>query len=771
MGIAEDSLCQICFAAEGTLWHRHLECEATESHRRQVCVKCFEKWTSSVGIVAVERCLLPHPLQGIPPPLRAGGVEWVRPEAFSVLTGRCYSDGSGLYGKYGRDALRAGWAFGKIDQQGRILVGAYGPVTGEQETGVAEMLAAAALLAHARPPIVVVTDYLPLVEGVELGEAICVARRRFAAAWRALWFRINEIGLGDLGVSFQWTRGHQTISRLVYGSDEWLDAKGNHAIDELAKKGARQHPVDEEAFGRCDTLREGMRSLAGWVGEVGVLVDRLGRDVAGPDPDRAASKRDAARDQRRAAAAKKAHDVRIITNSRGKERLVCQLCGMSGAKEAGRQSPLKRTGCPGAPTAISTAHDSHQLWVLRPYVFCGACGAHATGRGVKLKRACKGRPSGDSARHRRDRLVGGRHPITGKDLGDPVRWRGHGASEAVSIFGNQVDLVGQRVEWAREDEEEQCEEAAASVAEARPRWQLRGKRPAEELYVPPRERAAVVAGPLLRWDVVEQQGRDEAAADRSLQLTIETLRGASFEDINPPTRRRGRVDLTGATFVSAGSGFGAGREPNEMSLSQERLRSSVTDRLDDGARGGELMEAVREAQSQSQHVRALQRAGSGSEDDADLEEESSPDGLEPSLEGFRQAVVGILTEGLRGGVLREVVREALGRRQRVAADAGAWSASEEDEALGRAAAPGGGEADASSDEDAAIHQAVEAVVRRSGARTITLGRGSSATPASQPRWLAAWQARRAAREAEDEVHRAMAEVYRAGAQGQFRRWL
>jgi len=353
-----------------------------------------------------------------------------------------------------------------------------------------------------------------------------------------------------------------------------------------------------------------------------------------------------------------------------------------------------------------------------------------------------------------------------------VRWKGHEASEAVSIFGRQVDLVGQKVEWACEEEEEQLEGAAAAgVAEVRPRWQLRGKRPAAELYVPPRERAAVGAGPLLRWDVIEQQGRVEAAADRSLQLRIETLRGASFDDINPPARRRGRVDLTGATIVSAGSGFGAGGVPNDTGLSQERLRSTVAGMLDVGLRGGELREAAREAQSRSQHAMTGQYAGSVSEAEVDLDGESSPEGLEPSLEGFRQAVAGILTEGLRGGVLREVVREARSREQRVAVDAGVWSASEEDEALGRASAPGGGEADASSDEDAAIHQAVEAVVRRSGARTITLGRGSRAAPASQPRWLAAWQARRAAREAEDEVHRAMAEVYRAGAQGQFRRWL
>ena len=80
------------------------------------------------------------------------------------------------------------------------------------------------------------------------------------------------------------------------------------------------------------------------------------------------------------------------------------------------------------------------------------------------------------------------------------------------------------------------------------------------------------------------------------------------------------------------------------------------------------------------------------------------------------------------------------------------------------------EADASSEEDAAIHQAVGALVRQRGPRTVVLGGASSAAPANQPRWLAAWQARRAAREAEDAVHREMAAVYRAGAQGQFRRW-
>jgi len=148
-------------------------------------------------------------------------------------------------------------------------------------------------------------------------------------------------------------------------------------------------------------------------------------------------------------------------------------------------------------------------------------------------------------------------------------------------------------------------------------------------------------------------------------------------------------------------------------------------------------------------------------------------GDDTGLEDLRRQVAGLLAEGLCGGALREAVQEAcrLGQPAPTAAEAGAWSDSEEDEALGRAAAPTEGDEEASSEEDAAIHRAVGALVRRREPRTVVLGGERVAAPANQPRWLAAWQARRAAREAEDAVHREMAEVYRAGAQGQFRRWV
>ena len=197
-----------------------------------------------------------------------------------------------------------------------------------------------------------------------------------------------------------------------------------------------------------------------------------------------------------------------------------------------------------------------------------------------------------------------------------------------------------------------------------------------------------------------------------MRLRMDFLRGESFENITPPVRTRGRVDLSGATFVTATSHLGAGQgEP---------------------------------------------------QDDGDFE-------------GLRQLVAGLLLEGLRGGALREAAQAACrAGPQAVTEDAAAWSASEEDEVLGRTIVPGrtdeGGEGSASSEDDAAIHQAAEALVRRRGPQTVVLGGGQTVAPTNQPRWLAAWHARRAAREAEDAVHREMAEVYRAGAQGQFRRW-
>ena len=67
-------------------------------------------------------------------------------------------------------------------------------------------------------------------------------------------------------------------------------------------------------------------------------------------------------------------------------------------------------------------------------------------------------------------------------------------------FGRDVDLVGPGVEWPREAEEPVVGEEHCV---ARPRWQIRGKRPAATLFTPPSERVAPCRGPELRWDVIE----------------------------------------------------------------------------------------------------------------------------------------------------------------------------------------------------------------------------------------------------------------------------
>jgi len=338
------------------------------------------------------------------------------------LSGTIYVDGSALQAALGPNQTRAGWAAVTLDRMGAVRACILGPVDGQQESGVAEITAATQALRHCRPPVTIVTDYEPLIQGIKAGAETCRARKKYGAAWKKFWAALEDVGLGEGGARFRWVPSHRKERFFPHGSDDWFDVRGNGTADTKAKKAARLHPQDDGIIERAQQLYGAMRALLCWIGEAAAIVAAGPRDVIGPQPGRGPNRaRDSAGEQARSAATRRKHEPALLQVAGSKvERWICLHCGVSAASAIGKQSPLRKTGCSGAPAAIRKAHKSHSLWLMRPFVFCARCGAHAVARACKLAGECRGHPANATAEQRKARLLEGKHPISGKVVGTPV---------------------------------------------------------------------------------------------------------------------------------------------------------------------------------------------------------------------------------------------------------------------------------------------------------------------------------------------------------------
>ena len=108
-------------------------------------------------------------------------------------------------------------------------------------------VAAVMALRHCCPPVVLVSDCMPLVSGIDEGRGACLARGRFRGPWEALWGLIDDIGVGPTGVSARWVPSHRSSSRFPFLSDDWIDARGNQLVNLAAKRGAAMHPWGDDA--------------------------------------------------------------------------------------------------------------------------------------------------------------------------------------------------------------------------------------------------------------------------------------------------------------------------------------------------------------------------------------------------------------------------------------------------------------------------------------------------------------------------------------------
>ena len=85
-----------------------------------------------------------------------------------------------------------------------------------------------------------------------------------------------------------------------------------------------------------------------------------------------------------------------------------------------RRLVVKGPQPPGYPPWRHGQRGEHVLWQTGEYRWCMACGAHCSQRAVKVAGDCLGAPASVAARHRRNRLARGCHPLMASMwLGEP----------------------------------------------------------------------------------------------------------------------------------------------------------------------------------------------------------------------------------------------------------------------------------------------------------------------------------------------------------------
>ena len=136
-------------------------------------------------VALFERALYPDLRSRAPKPSAELHIKWKLRPPDGLFQGRCCIDGAGL-DPQDLVLCRAGWAICQIDRVGNVVGEACGNVPGPlQHSGLGELYACLMLLETCMPPLVVVTDYKDLIDGVAEGRKACTAaHKKGADVWR-----------------------------------------------------------------------------------------------------------------------------------------------------------------------------------------------------------------------------------------------------------------------------------------------------------------------------------------------------------------------------------------------------------------------------------------------------------------------------------------------------------------------------------------------------------------------------------------------------------
>ena len=102
------------------------------------------------------------------------------------------------------------------------------------------MAAALFALRNLTPPAIIWTDHKAIVTGIARGKAWCQSAKRASSdLWRDIWHKLEDIGIGEAGVTVKHTKAHRSDAGIQeLPADQRRIAQANKVADASAKEAA-----------------------------------------------------------------------------------------------------------------------------------------------------------------------------------------------------------------------------------------------------------------------------------------------------------------------------------------------------------------------------------------------------------------------------------------------------------------------------------------------------------------------------------------------------
>ena len=430
--LAIDDCCQWCGQEVGTYFHRHWCCDGSRNFRLQyglpgaLCDAVAGCSGDTEEMALFERALYPDMRGRAPPPLVEVIVVWKVLPTHGVLTGRCCIDGAGLRPQ-DVQLCRAGWAINQIDRFGEVVAEAHGPLPGLiQHSGLGELFAFLMLLRLCMPPLVVVTDYQGVIDGVLEGRHSCTAaNRKGADVWSLIWDKLEDIGV-EL-IEFVKISSHKSRASVLDGTAgctlaDWL---GNRSVDTAAKEGARLHPVHPDMDMWLRNAHVLTAAVARWIGTLAAHLVSIGSPDIQEAP--AVARRRVLDLYGKVSRHQSLELIDIPMRREGDvytelglwqpRVLHCEAKNLAGAAAGLGQAERPTQSARPVPLA---QYPSHEMRTAGAVVFCRNCGGYTSKRrSTLLDGECHGPAQVSNMAVKR--LREGRHPVTNAFLGEVRR--------------------------------------------------------------------------------------------------------------------------------------------------------------------------------------------------------------------------------------------------------------------------------------------------------------------------------------------------------------
>jgi hypothetical protein len=361
--------------------------------------------------------LVPEPFVASPMPLSVFSVEWDVPEGQDPNFGaEAFGDGSGRFTRHGY-ARRCGWGVVALIRQGRsnfLGTAAWGPLPGPlQEVPLSELMALKFFVAHSCPGpdgrLFFYTDCQWVKDTFEGGKYRATHPMSMGAGtWRELFAALDDVLSDHSMLEVIKVAAHASL--VACGQDEvlLLHKRGNDEADRRAKLASMVHPMEEEDVTRMKRVDAVQPIVARYLARIGVArLDKFGKDSI-PKKEGQEARRGTTGGQAIGVAIN-ATDHRVCIEP-ATLRVRCSRCMAS--------AELVETLCK-YPCKREEEDRGHTIWTVGEFIFCSRCGAHSARRAQGLTHSCHGIPSSTSADYRRKRLLDGKHPTTGAEIGTP----------------------------------------------------------------------------------------------------------------------------------------------------------------------------------------------------------------------------------------------------------------------------------------------------------------------------------------------------------------